>query len=80
MTKDPLGDFKGKTIQDLLNETNPKFHIFLRDALNLHRIRAVELCTYLLNFQIQMNYFNSFKTLIREVPELLPDPENFFTR
>ena len=47
MDKDPLDDLAGKTIQDLLNETNPKFYLFLKDVLKLNRIRTVELCTYL---------------------------------
>lgn len=72
----PLADLEGKTIRDLLKDTNPSFFQLLKEITSLHRVRSIELCTYLLNFSISTNYFEGFRKLMREVPALLPDPEN----
>lgn len=72
----PLADLEEKTIGGLLKDTNPSFFQLLKEILSLHRVRSIELCTYLLNFSIFTNYFDSFRKLMREVPALLPDPEN----
>ncbi|MFW9939408.1 MAG: hypothetical protein ACFFFT_00110 [Candidatus Thorarchaeota archaeon] len=71
-----LAELEEKTIRDLLKDTNPHFFQLLKEILTLHRVRSIELCTFLLNFSISINYFRGFKRLISEVPALLPDPEN----
>lgn len=72
----PLADLEGKTIRDLLKDTNPRFFQLIKEVLSLHRVRSIELCTYLLNSSISINYFEGFRKLMREVPALLPYPKN----
>ncbi len=76
MAEDPLNDLKGQLIQNLLDENNPKFYELIKGVLNLHKIRAVEVCTYFLNYYIHINYFDSLKTLFREIPEMQPNLDN----
>ena len=72
----PLAVIEDKTIRDLLQDTNPNFLNLLKEILRLHRVRAIELCTFLLNFSISVNYFEGFRNLIREVPALLSNMED----
>ncbi|GAH22203.1 unnamed protein product [marine sediment metagenome] len=60
------------SIQELLDEKNPKFYNLLKEIFNLKVIRAVELCTFLLNYSIQHNYFKWFQVLLKEFPDHLP--------
>lgn len=69
-----------KTVEKLIETTNPRFFKLLKRVLLLNRVRAIELCTFLLNFSISTNYFEGFRKLMREVPSLLPEGENPYYR
>jgi len=62
-----------KTIIDALDEINPKFFGWLKKAIKCDKTRAVSLCTFLLNFNMHMNYFPWHNVLHKEIPDLIPE-------
>ena len=62
-----------KTIQNALEEINPEFYKWLKKIFLCNKTRAVSLCTFLVNFNININYFPWHKVLHKEIPDLIPE-------
>lgn len=63
---------ENETVQDRINDVNPRFYHWLEKTINLHPIRAISLCTYMLNFTLIKNYFPYFDALFKEIPDFFP--------
>lgn len=76
MEDDILDQLKRRSLQEFLDSTNSKFYKWLKRIVLLNPSRVVQLSTYLLNLNIAHKYFSWLNTLIKEVPDLMPeDPD-----